>query len=313
VDRIKPGGEGGWDYLIAEPTMERLYVSRGTHVQVIDLVKDTLVGDIPNTNGVHGIAIAVEFGKGYISDGRDSAVTVFDLKTLATLKKIKIDAVNPDAIVYDPFTKRVFTFNGRSSNATAIDASTDAIVGNMALDGKPEFAASDANGKMYVNLEDKSKIVEFDPKDLKVLNTWSLAPGDGPSGLAIDPENHRLFSGCGNKKMVVLDAQSGKLIDTIAIGEGVDACGFDPGTQFAFSSNGEGTLTVVKEDSPDKFSVVENVPTQKSARTMAVDTKTHRVYLSCAEFGPPPEPTADHPHPRGQMIPGSFTILVLAR
>ena len=311
VENVKIGGEGGWDYLVADTMAERLFISRGTHVQVFDIEKKSVIADIPNTNGVHGIALVPEFHKGFTSNGRDSSVTIFDLATSKTLKTVKIPARNPDAIVYDPFTKRVFTFNGGSSSATAIDARTDSVVGTLALEGRPEFAVSDGKGKMFVNLEDKNLVVAFDPKALTVISRWPITPGEEPSGLALDKANHRLFSVCSNKMMVVLDAQSGKVITTLPIGGGVDATAYDPGRHLVFSSNGEGNVTVVRQESADKYSVVENVETQRGSRTMALDEKTHKIYLSAAMFGPPPAPTAERPHPRGVMEPGSFSILVL--
>jgi len=314
LDKVKVGGEGGWDYLNADPVTGMVFISRGTHVQVLDMEKKTIVADIPNTNGVHGIALAHEFGKGYISDGRDTAVTVFDLKEFKTLKVIKIKGLNPDAIIYDDASKRVFTFDGRSSDATAIDAATDSVVGTVALDGKPEFAQADGQGNVYVNIEDKSTITGFDAKSLKVLKTWSIAPGEEASGLAIDRKNHLLFSVASNKKMIVSDYAAGKVVGDVPIGEGPDAAGFDPELQLAFSSNGrDGTLTVVHEDAPDKFTVVDNVKTQMSARTMSLDPKSHRIYLSAAEFGKVPEPTKENPRSRPPMIPGSFTIIIVGR
>ncbi len=314
IDKVKLGGEGGWDYLNADPASGMLFISRGTHVQVMDMEKKTLVADIPNTNGVHGIALAHEFGKGYISDGRDTAVTVFDLKTFKPVKVVKIKGLNPDAIIYDDASKRVFTFNGRSSDATAIDAATDSVVGTVPLEGKPEFAQADGKGNIYVNIEDKSTLTGFDAKTLKVLKTWSIAPGEEASGLAIDREHHLLFSVASNKKMIISDYEAGKVVADVPIGEGPDAAGFDSETHFAFSSNGrDGTLTVVREDAPDKFTVIDNVQTQKSARTMSLDPKTHKIYLSAAEFGKPPEPTKEMPRPRPPIVPGSFTILILGR
>ncbi len=314
LDKVKLGGEGGWDYLNADPVTGMLFISRGTHVQVMDMEKKIVVADIPNTNGVHGIALAHEFGKGYISDGRDTSVTVFDLKTFKTLKVIKIDGLNPDAIIYDEVSKRVFTFNGKSSNSTAIDASTDSVVGTVPLDGKPEFAQPDGSGNIYVNIEDKSTIMGFDARTLKLLKTWSIAPGEEASGLAIDREHHLLFSVASNRKMIISDYVAGKVVADVPIGEGPDAAGFDPETQYAFSSNGrDGTLTVIHEDSSNGFRVVDNVKTQPSARTMSLDSKTHRIYLSAAEFGTAPEPTKDNPRPRPPMIPGTFTILILGR
>ena len=279
IGKIDIGGEGWWDYCAVDVPMHRLYVSHGTRVHVVDLTTNKVIGEIPNLNGVHGIAFADEFGKGFISNGRSDTVTVFDLKTLKTLGSIPVTGKNPDAIVYDPFTKRIFTMNGRSSNATAIDAKTSQVVGTIALDGKPEFCVSNNKGLMYVNIENKSKIQEFNPKTLEVIHTWSIAPGESPSGLAFDIKNNILFSGCDNKMMAIVNVNTGKEITTMPIGGGVDACGFDPETNFAFSSNGEGTLTVIKEISPQEFKVVDNIPTSKSMRTMTLDPATHNIYL----------------------------------
>ncbi len=312
IDKVKLGGEGGWDYLVADPITGMLFVSRGTHVQVVSLAKRTLTADIPNTNGVHGIALAHEFGKGYISAGRDTAVVVFGLKDFKTMHVIKIKGLNPDAILYDSASKRVFTFNGRSDDATAIDAATDSVVGTIPLGGKPEFAQSDGAGMIYVNIEDKSTIAGFDARTLTVAKTWSIAPGEEASGLAIDRRHHLLFSVASNKKMIVSDYQAGKVVGEAPIGEGPDAAAFDPETRFAFSSNGrDGTLTVVREDAPDKFTVVDTVLTQPSARTMSLDPGTHLIYLSAAEFE---KPTGqEQPRSRPRMVPGSFTIIVLGR
>lgn len=306
------GGDGGWDYLTVDSKARRVYISHATHVVVVDADTNAVIGDIPNTNGVHGIAIVPEVDKGFTSNGRDNAVTVFDLKTLKPIANVPVGR-NPDAIIYDPFSKRVFAFNGASHDATAIDAKTNFVVGTIALGGKPEFAVSDEQGNLYVNIEDKNEIVRFDPIKLTVENRWSIAPGEEPSGLAIDRKHHRLFSVCGNKLMAIVNADNGKLITTLPIGDGTDAAAFDPETGFAFSSNGEGTLTVVHEDSPDKFTVVENVPTQVRARTMALDAKTHQVFLVSAEFGTAPAPTAQQPRPRAPMVPGTFTLIVLSR
>ena len=297
IHRINAGGEGGWDYVTVDPDGNRLFLSRGTHAMVIDLGRDSVVGDIPNTLGIHGVALAPELNRGFTSNGRDSSVTIFDYKTLAPIAVVKIPGRNPDAILYDPATKRVFTFNGGTSNATAIDATNGTVVGTVDLGGKPETAVSDG-GKVYANIEDKSEIAVFDPKTLAVLARWPLAPCEEPSGLAIDRVHQRLFAGCGNKTMAVVDMRTGKVVATPAVGSGVDAAGFDPGTQLAFTSNGEGTITVVHEDTPDKYTVVETVPTQRGARTMAVNPKTHRLYTVTAEFGPAPAPTADRPRPR---------------
>ncbi len=306
------GGEGFWDYLTVDSAARRLYISRGTHVMVLDADTYAQVGDIPDTQGVHGIAIAPEFGRGFTSNGRANTVTIFDLKTLKVLGTAQTGQ-NPDAIIYDPASKRVFTMNGRSGDSTAIDAASGTVAGAIALGGRPEFAASDGAGRVYANLEDKSAVVQIDSRNLKLVNTWPLAPCEEPSGMAMDTANRRLFIGCHNQMMGVMDADSGKVLATPAIGRGVDANGFDPETSLAYSSNGDGTLTVVHEDSPDKFSVVENVSTQRGARTMAVDLKTHNVFLVTAEFGPPPAATAQQPRPRPTMVPGSFTLLVFGK
>jgi DNA-binding beta-propeller fold protein YncE len=307
------GGEGGWDYLITDADARRTYISRGTHVVVIDADTGKSVGDIADTPGVHGIALAPELGRGFTSNGREGTVSIFDIKTLATSSKVKVGE-NPDAILYDPATKRVFTFNGRSQDSTAIDAATGKVLGTIKLDGKPEFAASDAKGGIWVNIEDKSELVAIDPNKLEVKAKWPLAPCTEPSGLAIDRKNRRLFAGCDNKMMAVVDADSGKVLATPPIGDGVDATAFDPERGLAFAScGGDGVLTVVKEDSPDKFSVAENVPTQKGARTMALDTKTHKAFVVTAQFGPRPAPTTDNPHPRPAILPDSFVVLVVGK
>jgi DNA-binding beta-propeller fold protein YncE len=309
--KYKLGGEGGWDYLNFDAAARRFYISRGAHVMVTDDA-GKVVGDIPDTEGVHGIALAPDLGRGFTSNGRSATVTIFDIKTLAVIGRAKTGE-GPDAIVYDPASKRVFTMNGRAKNSTAIDGATGEVAGTIDLGGRPEFAVSDGKGHVYVNLEDKSELVEIDTTALKVLHTWPLAPCDSPSGLAIDREHRRLFAGCDNKMMAVVNADTGKVVATPAIGEGVDANGFDPGTQLAFSSNGDGTLTVVHEDSPDKYTVVENVPTQRRARTMALDEKTHDVYLVTADFGTAPAATADNPRPRPPMVPDSFVVIVFSK
>jgi DNA-binding beta-propeller fold protein YncE len=282
-------------------------------VIVLDADSGKNVGDIPDTPGVHGIALAPELGKGFVSNGREGTVTVFDLSTLAPSgSKIKVGE-NPDAILYEPATKRVFTFNGRSQDSTAIDAASGKVLGTIKLDGKPEFAASDGKGEVFVNIEDKSELTVIDPNKLEVKTKWPLAPCTEPSGLALDRKNRRLFAGCDNKMMAVVDADSGKVLATPAIGEGVDATAYDDETGLAFASCGEGVLTVVREDSPQKFSVVENVKTEPGARTMALDTKTHNVFTVTAKFGPPPAATADNPHPRRTILPDTFEVLVLSK
>jgi DNA-binding beta-propeller fold protein YncE len=313
VARVSLPGEGGWDYLTVDTTARRLYASRGTHVAVVDLDHDSVVGDIPNTLGVHGIVVLPNLNRGYTSNGRDSTVTVFDLKTLAPAGSIKVTGRNPDAIAYEPVSGRLFTFNGGSANATAIDPASGKVVGTLDLGGKPEFAVSDGHGRMYVNIEDRSELVAFDGRTLAIQKRWALTPCEEPSGLAIDRARHRLFSVCGNGVMVISDADAGRVVANVPIGSGTDGAAFDPTTRFAFSSNGEGTLTVVHEDSPDAFSVAGTVETQRGGRTVVLDERTHRVYTVAAEFGPTPEPTPDRPRPRPPIIPGSVVLLVLDR
>jgi YVTN family beta-propeller protein len=303
VKTIPVPGDEGWDYVAVDSSARRVYVSHGSHVVVLDADTDAVVGNIPDTQGVHGIAIAPDLGRGFTSNGRANTVTIFDLKTLNTIATVKT-GTNPDAIVYDAGTKRVFSMNGRSSDLTAINAADGSVAGSLALGGKPEFAVSDGQGSVFVNIEDKSELVQFDPQKLTVVHRWPLAPCEEPSGLAMDLKSRRLFAGCGNKMMAIIDAESGKVVVTVPIGDGVDANGFDPTTNFAFASNGDGTLTVVHEDSPDKFSVVENVPTKKSARTMGLDLGSHAIFLPAAEFDPPAPGER-----RGKMKPGSFVVL----
>ena len=307
------GGEGGWDYLTYDPEGKRLFISRATRVQVVDPEKGNLIMEIPNTPGVHGIALAQDLGKGFTSNGRENTVTVFDLKTLKETAKIKLDgAENPDAILYVPAAKRVLTFNGRSKNASVIDATNNTVAVTLALDGKPEFAVEDGTGMVYVNIEDKGEIQNIDARAGKVIATWPLTGCEEPSGLAMDQKHHRLFSGCGNKVMAITNASSGKVITTVPIGQGVDANGFDPGTGLAFSSNGDGTLTVVHEESPDKFAVEQNAETQRGARTMALNPNNHEIYLVTAEIEEQP-PAEGQTRPRRTMKPGTFTLLVMTK
>jgi DNA-binding beta-propeller fold protein YncE len=310
--KFKIGGEGGWDYATADSDARRLYVSHANQVEVLDLDSGSVIGKISDTQGVHGIAIAPESGRGFISAGRANKVVIFDLKTLKRLGEAPTGK-NPDAIVYDPASKRVFAFNGGSANATVIDAAAGTVATTIDLGGRPEFAAADGQGNLYVNLEDKSAVVKIDSRKLIAGDKWPLAPCEEPSGMAIDTRHHRLFIGCSNKMMGVVNTVNGKVVTTLTAGEGVDANGFDPGTGLAFSSNGDGTLTVVHEDSPDKFTVLENVKTERGARTMALDLKTHNVLLPAAEYGQAPAPTADRPHPRPPVLPGTFTILVVGQ
>jgi DNA-binding beta-propeller fold protein YncE len=310
---IQIGGTGGWDYLTADAANRRLYVSHAGQVEVIDLDSGKPVGKITGMTGIHGIALANDLGVGFISDGRANQVVEFSLANLAVQKTIKA-GTNPDGIVYDSFSKRVFAFNGRSQDATVIDAAGGTLAGTVKLDGKPEFPVSDGTGSIFVNIEDKSEIAKINSKTLVVEATWPLAPCESPSGLAMDKANHRLFSVCDNKLMAITDADSGKVVATPAIGEGPDAAAYDPETHLAFSSNGEsGTLTVIRAMGKTRYSVVETVETARGARTMALDGKTHKLYLSTAHFGPAPAPSGANQHPRPAILPGTFQVLVLAQ
>ena len=306
--RVKLGREGGWDYLTVDTTAHRIFISRGTHTLVVDERTDSVLADIQDTPGVHGIALAPAMNRAFISNGRDSSVTVVDLTTLAPIARSHGTGANPDAIAYDSASNRVFTFNGRSADATVVDASTNAIVGTIPLGGKPEFAVTDGKGSLWVNNEDRSQVMHVDTRTMKVLHAWPLGACEGPSGLAIDRAHRRLFSVC-DKVMAVMDADNGSLVATVPIGDGPDAAAFDPATQLAFASGGDGTLTVVHEDSPDKYSVVQTVRTQRGARTMALDPQSHVVYTVTAEFGPTPAPAANGQRQRPPMVPGSFVLI----
>ena len=313
VHKIAVGGGGGWDYLTVDPDARRLYISRGNRVVVLDLDKETVVGELGDTPGVHGIAIVPELGKGFTSNGGDSSVTAFDLKTLKATGKIKASGV-PDAILYDPASKRVITFNHSTNDGTSIDPATEKVVGTISFGGEPEAAVADGKGHFFVNIRSSSEIAEFDALTLRILNRWPLAPGQRPNGLAIDTKNRRLFSGCnGNSKMVVMDADTGTVIAAVDIGRGSDGCGFDPAKALAYSSNGgDGTVTVIGGTEPGKFKVVSTIPTQATARTMAVDPRTHRLYLPAAT--PMPAPAGAQPKTKGGrrgIVPGSFVIIVV--
>jgi DNA-binding beta-propeller fold protein YncE len=312
VNKIKVGGSGGWDYPFVDSANHRLYVahSGANHTDVIDIATDKVVGKIPDTNGVHGVAIASDLGKGYTSNGSANDVSVFDLKDFKVLSRIKTGQ-NPDAIIYEPVSHRVFTFNGRSSDATAIDAKTGNVVtASIPMGGKPEFAQVDGKGNIFVNIETTNEIVVVDAKNALVSKRYSIAPCDGPSGLAIDPKKLLLYSVCGNKMMIVSDPATGKVLATPAIGSGPDGVAFDEG--YAFSSNGrDGTITVVGETSPGKFEPVATVPSENTARTIAADPKTHKLYLPAAEMVPGPD--KDGKKGRPQAVPESFHIVVVGR
>ena len=280
LKEIPVGGAGGFDYLTVDAVARRLYVSHGTKAVVIDIEKNAVVGEVSDTPGIHGIAVAPELKRGFTSNGREAKASIFDLETLKTVSKVDTGQ-NPDAILYEPSQQEVYTFNGRGDSATVIDAKTGKVVATIPLSGKPEFAVADPKaGRIYNNLENKSEIAAIDIKTHQVVNRWPIAPGEEASGMAIDLEHHRLFIGCHNKLMEMIDSTSGKVVGSVAIGDGVDANAFDPGTQLAFSSNGEGTVTIAHEDSPNKLSVVQTLKTQRGARTMALDVKTHNIYLS---------------------------------
>jgi DNA-binding beta-propeller fold protein YncE len=308
-DKIHLDGDGGWDYLVVDDSTSRLYVSHSTIVQVIDLKKNKVIGTIPDTKGVHGIALVRDLNKGYISNGRDTSVTVFDLKSLKFITKIRVTGNNPDAILYDPFSRRVFTFNGRSSNSTVIDVNTDKVLETINLPGKPEFSVSDGKGKIYVNIEDKSEVCQINPMSLKIEKTWSVRPGEEPSGMAIDIADHQLFIVCSNGTMIILDVLTGKVITKIRIGYGVDGVAYDPGLKRIYSSNGDGNLTIVQKENKNTFKVLETFPTQKGARTISLSVKTHHIYLPVAEYEETPPATKENPHPRPNAKPGTFTVL----
>jgi DNA-binding beta-propeller fold protein YncE len=313
IHRKVLGGRGFWDYLKVDSHARRLYISRGTHVVVLNADTYQRVGEIPNTQGVHCIDIAPRLGRGFVSDGEASAVTIFNRRTLKVIDVVKTTGQGPDALVYDPASERVFTFNGRSGNSTAIDAKTGRVVGTIDLGGRPEFAVSDGRGMIYNNLEDKSEELAINTHTLKIESRWPLAPCEHPSGLAIDRRNRRLFVGCHNQMMAILNADTGKVVTTVPIGPGVDANRYDPGTHLAFSTNGgNGTLTVVREVTPDHFTVIQNAATQRGARTMGLDLKTHRIFTVTAKFGPPPPRMPGQRFRRPSIIPGTFTLLVLA-
>jgi DNA-binding beta-propeller fold protein YncE len=301
------GGEDFWDYLAIDQQARRLYISRWSHVMVVDADSYRVVGDIPGIQGVHGIAIAPEFGRGFITEDEANRITIFDLRTL---KKTAIAKTgnSPDGMIYDSASKRVFVFSG-DGKVTAVNAATGEVVGSATLGGSPEFAASDGRGHIYNNLEDKSEVVQIDSRNLRILNRWSLAPGKSPSGMAIDAVHHRLFVGCRNQKLVVMDSDTGKVVTTLPIGGGVDANRFDPATNLVFSSNGVGSLTVVHEDSENAYSLVASIATKRGARTMELDPRTHRVYLVTAQLGPQPS----QPHTPPPMVPGTFELLVFGQ
>jgi YVTN family beta-propeller protein len=309
--KISISGDEGWDYLAVDEVNQHLFVSHGSVVNVVDLKSNKTITTIPDTKGVHGIAIANDLNKAFISNGKDNSVTIVNLKTFELIDKVTIESQKPDAILYDQFSKKVLTYNANSNDATVIDATTNKVIKTIPLGGKPEFSVTNSKGLIYVNIEDKNEIKTIDANKLEVTATWSIAPGDEPSGLAIDLETNRLFSVCGNNLMVIVDASNGKLIKTLPIGEGCDGVVFDANKKLAFSSNGDGTITVVKEENANDFKVLQTVKTQKGARTIALNKTTHQLYLPTADFGTKPEPTKDNPKPRASLMSKSFVVLVV--
>src|SRR5712675_980262 len=302
------GNDGWWDYLTLDASGQRLFVSRSSRVEVIDTTSGSVIGSIQNTHGVHGIALAPDLKRGFTSNGQADSLTVFDLQTLAVIQEVKIAGHHPDAILYEPSSKHVFAFNGKSKDVTILDASKLSVVGTLSVPDKPEFAVDDGAGRIYANIESEpGQMVVIDSRTLKMIATWPLPGCASPSGLAIDKAAHRLFSVCDDKVMAITDASTGKQIARATIGDGPDAAAFDAARKLVFSSNGQGTLTVLKQDSADSYRVAETVSTQRGARTMALDPASGKVYLVTADFGPAPPATAEQPHPRPVPVPGTFT------
>lgn len=312
LKEIPIGGEGGWDYLSVDAASHRLYVTHATKVVVIDTQKDEVLGEIADTPGVHGFVIAAELGRGFSSNGRENKASIVDLKTLRTLSKVDTGE-NPDAILYEPGQKEVYTFNGRGQSATVFEAVTGKVVATIPLGGKPEFAQADPSaGRVYVNIEDKNEVIAIDTKTHQIVKHWPIAPGEEATGMDIDAAHHRLILGCSNEKMIIMDNTSGKVVASIDAGKGIDATSFDVSNQLAFASaGGSGTVTIAHEDTPDKFTVVQTLTTEHSARTMTLDTTTHKIYLASAQFeAPAAPPLAGGNRPRPKMIPDSFKVLV---
>ena len=308
IKKTVVGGEGGWDYLLAQAELRQLYLTHGNQVEVLNLDTHEKLGVIADTKGVHGVAVAAKLGRGFTTNGKTNTVSVFDTKTFKVSSEIPTGK-KPDAVFFDAFSGRVFVFNNAGGSATVIDAATSTVAGTVELGGNPEAGVSDGKGTIFVNLEDKSEIVSFDAKTLAVKNRWKLEGGEEPTGLAFDVKNHRLFSVCHNKVMLVMDSETGKIIATLPIGERVDGAVFDAENQVAISSNGEGTLTVVKEVSPNDFKVIDTVKTEQGARTISIDAKTHHVFVITAQFGELPAATAENPKPRRPLLPNTFTVL----
>ena len=307
-NEIRIGGEGGWDYVTIDPTARRLYLSHATKVVVVDLTKNAVIGEIADTPGVHGFVAVPELQRGFSTNGKEAKVSVVDLSTLKTISKIDTGA-NPDALIYEARRGELYVFNHTGNSATVIDAKAAKVISTIPLDGNPEFAAADAD-RVYCNIEDKSEIEVIDTSKHEVVARWPLAPGDEPTGMALDAAHHRLFAGCHNKLMPMLDTQTGKVVATVPIGAGVDACVFEDATQFAFASCGDGTTTIAKEETPQKLTVVQTLKTERGARTMALDPQTHRIYLPTAKFQPPPTPSPGTSPSRPTIVPNTLKLLV---
>jgi YVTN family beta-propeller protein len=310
LNEIPIGGEGGWDYVTVDAAARRLYLSHATKVVVVDLTKNAIIGEISDTPGVHGFVVAPELQRGFSSNGKEAKASVVDLKTLHTISKVETGE-NPDALVYEPVRGEVYFFNHSGNSATVINAKTGSIVSTIALGGSPEFAAVDgAAGRVYCNIEDKSEVAVIDTAKHEVVVRWPLAPGTEPTGMAFDGAHHRLFVGCSNKLMTMLDTETGKVVATVPIGAGVDACAFDDSTQLAFASCGDGTTTIAKEETPEKLTVVQTLRTERGARTMALDPQTHRIYLPTARFQPPPTPSPGASPSRPTIVSNTLKLLV---
>ena len=310
LNEIPIGGEGGWDYVTIDAAARRLYLSHATKVSVVDLTKNLVVGEISDTPGVHGFIVAPDLERGFSSNGKESKVSVVDIKTLRTISKIETGA-NPDALLYEPHHSEVYVFNHSGNSVTVINAKTASVVSTIALGGSPEFAVVDsAAGRVYCNIEDKSEVAAIDTTKHEVVARWPLAPGTEPTGMAFDAAHHRLFVGCHNKLMAMLDTETGKVIATVPIGAGVDACAFDDATQLAFASCGDGTTTIAKEETPQKITVTQTLKTERGARTIALDPKTHRIYLPTAQFESAPTPSPGASPTRPKIVPNTLKVLV---
>ncbi len=312
VKEIAVGGEGGWDVMSVDPTAHRVYVSHATKIVVIDTTKDEVVGEIADTPGVHSFDAAPELGRGFSGNGKENKSSIVDLKTLQTIAKVDTGQ-NPDIVLYERGHREVYAFNGKDNSATVFEAATGKAVTTIPLGGKPEYAQADpAAGRVYVNLEDKSEVIVIDTATHQIVAHWPIAPGEEPTGLALDLAHHRLILGCGNEKMIIMDSTNGHVVTTLDAGPGIDAASFDPGTALAFvSAGGSGTVTIAHEDTPDKFTIVQTLPTARGARTMTLDPTTHKIYLASAQFeAPATPPAAGAPRSRPKMIPGTFKVLV---